>query len=75
MLSLGYSNKDIAERLGVAVGTVKLHVAAVLQAMRAKNRVDLLLRHARAGTGFANERFGIEGTVLRRPAPLSSEDT
>jgi DNA-binding NarL/FixJ family response regulator len=72
MLSLGYSNKDIADRLGLAVGTVKLHVGAVLQALQARNRVDLLLRHA--GAAAAGERFGIHGAVLRRPIPLTSED-
>jgi len=74
MLSLGYSNKDIAARLGLAVGTVKLHVGAVLQALQAKNRVDLLLRHAGTVAGVAGERFGIHGAVLRRPIPLTSED-
>jgi DNA-binding NarL/FixJ family response regulator len=48
MLSMGLSNKTIASRLSLSVGTVKLHVAAVLRALRARNRLDLVLRHAAA---------------------------
>ena len=44
MLSLGLSNKNIAEKLALSVGTVKLHVAAVLCALHARNRVDVVLR-------------------------------
>lgn len=40
-LSEGRSNKEIAQRLGISPGTVRLHVAAVLKAMRAKNRREL----------------------------------
>jgi DNA-binding NarL/FixJ family response regulator len=46
MLSVGLSNKHIANRLSLSVGTVKLHVAAVLRAMQAKNRVNLVVQRA-----------------------------
>lgn len=46
MLSMGLSNKHIAKRLSLSVGTVKLHVAAVLRAMQAKNRMNLVLQRA-----------------------------
>jgi DNA-binding NarL/FixJ family response regulator len=75
LLSLGYSNRDIAERLGLSTGTVKLHVGAVLQAVQAKNRIELLLRHTRASHP-GDERFGIEASgVVRRPIPLTSEES
>lgn len=38
LLIEGLSNKDIAKRLDVAEGTVKLHVAATLRAVGANNR-------------------------------------
>lgn len=37
-LSAGRSNKEIAAKLGIAPGTARLHVAAVLRACRAKSR-------------------------------------
>lgn len=44
LLSEGCSTKDIARRLGLAVGTVKVHLAAVYRALGARNRVEALLR-------------------------------
>lgn len=44
MLAMGLSNKTIAERLALSVGTVKLHVAAVLHALHARNRLEAVLR-------------------------------
>lgn len=44
MLCLGHSNRRIAEHFGLSIGTVKLHVGAILQAMNAKRRVEVVLR-------------------------------
>lgn len=41
LLGEARSNKEIAHRLGISPGTVRLHVAAVLKAMRAKTRREL----------------------------------
>lgn len=41
LLGEGRSNKEIGQRLGISPGTARLHVAAVLKAMRAKSRRDL----------------------------------
>ena len=46
MLSMGLSNKTIASRLSLSVGTVKLHVTAVLRALKARNRLELVLSRA-----------------------------
>jgi DNA-binding NarL/FixJ family response regulator len=46
MLRLGHSNRSIAEKLGLSTGTVKLHVGAILQAVNAKRRVEIVLRGA-----------------------------
>lgn len=46
MVGAGYSNKAIAEKLGLSVGTVKLHVAAILRALNAHRRIDIVLRRA-----------------------------
>ena len=37
-LARGLSNKDIAQAVGLAEGTVKIHVAAIFQALRVNNR-------------------------------------
>jgi DNA-binding NarL/FixJ family response regulator len=62
MLRRGLSNKSIAETMGLSVGTVKLHVAAVLHAMNARNRVDIVLRRPRE----ADPRLAGGGAVTAR---------
>ena len=42
LVALGLSNKRIAQRLGISPGTAKLHVAAVLRVMGARNRHQLI---------------------------------
>lgn len=42
----GLSNREIAEKLDISVGTVKVHVAALLTALDAKSRIQLTLRRA-----------------------------
>jgi two-component system, NarL family, nitrate/nitrite response regulator NarL len=42
LLAQGRANKDIAQRLNITPGTVRLHVAAILRAMRARSRRELL---------------------------------
>jgi DNA-binding CsgD family transcriptional regulator/PAS domain-containing protein len=44
LLAGGDSNKDIAEKLGCALGTVELHVSAVLNKARAESRSQLIAR-------------------------------
>lgn len=39
-LAKGLSNKEIAEAIHLAEGTVKIHVAAIYQAMRVNNRME-----------------------------------
>lgn len=48
-LAVGLSNKEIAATAGLAEGTVKGHVAAVLQTLRAKNRVEAVRIARRLG--------------------------
>lgn len=42
LLGLAKSNKEIAQQLGISPGTVRLHVAAVLKAMRARTRKEFV---------------------------------
>ena len=42
-LMRGAPNKEIARELGLGEGTVKIHVAAVLRALRARNRTEAVV--------------------------------
>jgi DNA-binding NarL/FixJ family response regulator len=42
-LSRGLPNKLIARELGLSEGTVKIHIAAVLRALRARNRTEAVV--------------------------------
>ncbi|MDP4028327.1 MAG: response regulator transcription factor [Gallionella sp.] len=48
-LAAGLSNKDIARTANLAEGTVKVHVAAVCQILRAKSRIEAVLFAERIG--------------------------
>jgi len=69
MLCVGYSNRGIAEQLGLSIGTVKLHVAAILQALKAKRRVELVLR--RAGVQQLPGARAAAANFPQRPALLT----
>lgn len=45
----GLSNKDIAETIGLAEGTVKIHVAAIFSALRVNRRADAVQTARRLG--------------------------
>lgn len=48
-LSKGLPNKDIAEAIGLAEGTVKVHVAALFQALRVNSRIAAVQEGRRLG--------------------------
>jgi DNA-binding NarL/FixJ family response regulator len=56
LLSDGCATKTIARRLGLGIGTVKVHLAAIYRALEAHNRVEALVKARDA--------------VLSRPAHL-----
>ena len=49
LLAAGASNKEIALALDVSVSTVKFHVAAIIQKLGARSRVDAVAIAVRAG--------------------------
>lgn len=49
LMSRGLPNKSIAKTLDLAEGTVKLHVAAILRALGARNRTEAVVEAARLG--------------------------
>lgn len=67
LLAQGMSNKEIARSLGIAEGTTKIHTAALLRALGARNRTEAAFIAAKlvgSSTRFDdrfNNRFAIEG--------------
>jgi DNA-binding NarL/FixJ family response regulator len=49
MLSEGLSNKEISDRMDLAEGTVKIHTAAVYQALRVNSRLEAVSAARRMG--------------------------
>lgn len=48
-LSRGQPNKLIARELGLTEGTVKIHIAAILRALQARNRTEAVVRAREQG--------------------------
>jgi DNA-binding NarL/FixJ family response regulator len=48
-LALGLSNKDVGQAIGLAEGTVKIHVAGIFQALRVNKRIDAVQAAQRMG--------------------------
>lgn len=57
LLGRGKSNKEIAQALGLAEGTVKLHVSAILRALDVENRTQAVIAAARL-LGLAGQTGG-----------------
>jgi DNA-binding NarL/FixJ family response regulator len=55
LVARGLTNKEIAHRLGVTEGTVKLHVHNILRKLGARNRYALCLLYGHATTGVSAE--------------------
>jgi len=80
LIAQGMSNKEIASHLSIAEGTTKIHTAALLRALGARNRTEaafiaskLVGSSIRAESRFKHERF-----LIKRPGqsiPQWSEST
>jgi hypothetical protein len=51
LLMQGHPNKLIARALDLTEGTVKVHVAAILRALQARNRTEAVVVARRMGLG------------------------
>ena len=58
LLAQGHSNKEIARVLQLAEGTVKLHISAILRALRVDNRTRAVVAAAHV-LGLAGQKPGV----------------
>jgi DNA-binding NarL/FixJ family response regulator len=70
LIAQGMSNKEIASHLNIAEGTTKIHTAALLRALGARNRTEAAFMAAklvgpsiRSGDRYKSERFMIKGLI------------
>jgi len=49
LLSMGYTNRELGDRLGISVHTAKFHVNAILEKLDATTRTEAVVRAARLG--------------------------
>lgn len=73
LIAQGMSNKEIAQHLNIAEGTTKIHTAALLRALGARNRTEAAFMAAklvgstkRSEDRFQNQRFVLK--ALSEPA-------
>jgi DNA-binding NarL/FixJ family response regulator len=69
LIAQGMSNKEIASHLNIAEGTTKIHMAALLRALGARNRTEAAFMASKlVGTSISTEgRFRCESFVVRKP--------
>ncbi len=58
LIGLGLSNRDIAERLTISEGTVKVHVGAILKTLGVSNRTQAALLATELGITIGDEDHG-----------------
>jgi DNA-binding NarL/FixJ family response regulator len=56
LLARGKSNKEIARELGLAEGTVKIHITSILKALNVKNRTQAVIAAAELGDNILDGR-------------------
>jgi adenylate cyclase len=68
LIAQGRSNREIGEALGIALGTVRNHVSAVIESLEVTNRTEaaVALRELHTGAPGSNTRAAL--AVARRPA-------
>lgn len=49
LLSMGYTNRELGDRLGISVHTAKFHVNAILEKLDSTTRTEAVMRAARLG--------------------------
>lgn len=58
LIKLGYADKQIASKLGIASGTIKDHLQLIFARLSAANRTDAVVKALNAGYIKLNEEVG-----------------
>ena len=72
LLAQGKPNKLICRELRLSEGTVKVHVSAVLRALKVANRTQAALAVAATGVGSGRDGPGPRSIQLRGTTPRSA---
>ena len=73
LLSLGRTNKEIADQLGLATGTVKQHMYALFRKLGVSNRTMAVVRGAQGGGNAAGEQAARDSAGVADPSGVAEE--
>jgi len=65
VMARGLTNREIGEVLGISSGTVRVHVAAILEALGVSNRTEATDQFHRLGLGSAGSRPSPDAQTIR----------
>ncbi|MGA2094032.1 MAG: helix-turn-helix transcriptional regulator [Sedimentisphaerales bacterium] len=68
----GFSNDEIASRLGIRIATVKTHLRNIYRRIRVQRKLDMLLTFLEKGSKYANPASGITMAVVKSKAASNS---
>jgi DNA-binding CsgD family transcriptional regulator len=68
----GYSNDEIASRMGIKIATVKTHLRNVYRRIRVQRKLDMLLTFLDEGAKYANSASDTKMTVVKTKPAIES---
>jgi DNA-binding CsgD family transcriptional regulator len=68
----GFSNEEIASRLGIKIATVKTHLRNIYRRIRVQRKLDMLLTFLDQSAKYANPASNIKMAVVKTSASSTS---
>jgi DNA-binding CsgD family transcriptional regulator len=72
MVCTGFSNEEIASRMGIKVATVKTHLRNVYRRIRVQRKLDMLLTFLDEGAKYATSASDTIMTVVKNKTAIDS---